>query len=65
MLKSSCRLVRVLLEHFQKVIFGFLQGHSDDFGHNVAETSMIPALVRGGKEDEKAGRVDDTLVGLI
>jgi hypothetical protein len=59
LLESSCCLVGILLKRFQKVVFRFLQGHSDDPGCKVADTSMISALVRGGKEDEQAGRFED------
>ena len=57
--KSFCRLNRVLLECVQKVVGGLSQGRGDYFGYDVAETGTIPALMRGGKEDEHAGRFDD------
>lgn len=62
LLESFGRLVRVLLQGIKEVVTWLCHAHSDYFGHDVTNSSIVPALVWCSKENEEAGRPDDRFV---
>lgn len=63
--ESSRGFIRALLERIKKIVAWLAQSRPHYFGRHVANASVIAALLRSNKEDEKAGCFDDRLVWHI
>jgi len=57
--------VGVLLEGVKEIVTRPPQASSGEFGHNITDAGVIPALVRRGEKYQQPGRIDDRLVRRI